>query len=301
MDQTRSWPLPLAEHDLLDLKADALPLTLLPIEPGQSPRLVADGPDAQRVVVSTDRAGDELRVHVEQDGLWTWFSRWDLRVLVYLPRDLRARVRTDAGTIDVRGLGRCDLELKTNAGALTLVDLQGRLVAKTNAGNVDAMRLGPIDADLRTDAGRIGLCEARGRFALHTNAGPITVARLEGAVDAHTNMGSIKVDAQQLTPGVHTLKTEAGSIQVSLAPEVRVQLRTRTAMGAVHSAVTSVPDAPAVLELHTNVGSIRVDTSPSAPAPPPPPPNPEVERILKLVESGELSARDADELLRALG
>ena len=63
MDQTRSWPLPLTDNDLLDLKADALPLTLLPVEPGQSPRLVADGPDAQRVVVATDRAGDELRVH----------------------------------------------------------------------------------------------------------------------------------------------------------------------------------------------------------------------------------------------
>ena len=30
-------------------------------------------------------------------------------------------------------------------------------------------------------------------------------------------------------------------------------------------------------------------------------PDPEVERILKMVESGDLSAQDADELLRAMG
>src|SRR5438309_1271123 len=115
MDQTRSWPLPFAESgQFLDLKADALPLTLLPVEAGQPPRVVADGPDAQRVQVSTELRGDELRVRVEQDGILTWFSRWDLRIVVYVPRDLRARVRSDAGAIDVRGLGRCDLELKTN-------------------------------------------------------------------------------------------------------------------------------------------------------------------------------------------
>ena len=45
------------------------------------------------------------------------------------------------------------------------------------------------------------------------------------------------------------------------------------------------------------------------PTPPPPPKtpgtlrqeDPELERILKMVEAGDLSAQDADELLRAMG
>jgi hypothetical protein len=45
---------------------------------------------------------------------------------------------------------------------------------------------------------------------------------------------------------------------------------------------------------------------PEWPEPPTPPRNqpgedPELERILKMVEAGELSAHDADELLKALG
>jgi len=80
-----------------------------------------------------------------------------------------------------------------------------------------------------------------------------------------------------------------------------------------------------VLRVSTQVGSVRVrqgvgpSTSawerppgqapgPTEPSPPPPRPpgetgrsiDPEVERILKMVEAGELTAREADELLRAL-
>ena len=81
------------------------------------------------------------------------------------------------------------------------------------------------------------------------------------------------------------------------------------------------PSLKARLMLSTEMGSIRVEEGPQfrpthrqfvsevppQPAPAPPvatkgrPPDPELERILKMVEAGELSARDADELLRAMG
>jgi hypothetical protein len=83
-------------------------------------------------------------------------------------------------------------------------------------------------------------------------------------------------------------------------------------------------DAPQRLVLSTEMGSVRVDEGPSmrpatqpapdanssgsqADAPPPTDPprpsreDPELDRILKMVEAGELSAQDADELLRAMG
>jgi hypothetical protein len=73
--------------------------------------------------------------------------------------------------------------------------------------------------------------------------------------------------------------------------------------------------------LATEMGSLRVDEASAVrparrPAVPwaergasasdrdasrPRPEDPELERILKMVEAGELSARDADELLRAMG
>jgi hypothetical protein len=55
--------------------------------------------------------------------------------------------------------------------------------------------------------------------------------------------------------------------------------------------------------------SFRSARQPTAPSPPgrperpttPAREDPELERILKMVEAGELSAHDADELLRAMG
>jgi hypothetical protein len=94
-------------------------------------------------------------------------------------------------------------------------------------------------------------------------------------------------------------------------------------MGSIQNRFPSRPDAPARLQLSTEMGSIRVregsfaaDRRPRV-APPPPPArpataapdtrpsgprnDPELERVLKMVESGEISAHDADELLQAMG
>jgi hypothetical protein len=82
-------------------------------------------------------------------------------------------------------------------------------------------------------------------------------------------------------------------------------------------------DASAKLVLSTEMGSVRVDEGApvrpewpdharSQPAPKAEPAaaasaakparaDPELDRILKMVEAGELSAQDADELLRAMG
>jgi hypothetical protein len=50
-------------------------------------------------------------------------------------------------------------------------------------------------------------------------------------------------------------------------------------------------------------GTPTAPTPPQAPDAPPAPPrsDPELERILKMVESGNLSAQEADDLLRAMG
>jgi hypothetical protein len=85
-------------------------------------------------------------------------------------------------------------------------------------------------------------------------------------------------------------------------------------MGSVRNSFPSRPAASAKLILSTEMGSVRVDegafrqvsSAPSSPRPseqttPPKRTDPELERILKMVEAGELSAQDADELLRAMG
>ena len=96
-----------------------------------------------------------------------------------------------------------------------------------------------------------------------------------------------------------------------------VCIETHTSLGSVRNQFPSRASAPTKLVISTEMGSIRVDDTPSQhdnrrpvpPTPPPPPKapgmpvreDPELERILKMVEAGDLSAQDADELLRAMG
>ena len=92
-----------------------------------------------------------------------------------------------------------------------------------------------------------------------------------------------------------------------------------TGLGTIRNSYPSREGAPTKLMLSSEMGSVRVEQSsmrraqwrPTPPDYAPPRPNspagpaqrddPELDRILKMVEAGELSAHDADELLKAMG
>ena len=115
-----------------------------------------------------------------------------------------------------------------------------------------------------------------------------------------------------------TTFAERCSVRLELARGMDVCIEARSSLGSVRNRYPSHPSAATKLMLSTDVGSVHVDEGSSfrsprrptaAPAPPnsperptaPLPDDPELERILKMVEAGELSAQDADELLRAMG
>ena len=95
-----------------------------------------------------------------------------------------------------------------------------------------------------------------------------------------------------------------------------VAIEPHTSLGSVRNNYPARADAPARLVLLSEMGSVRIDEAPvvrpmprtATPGPETPPAperpareDPELERILKMVEAGDLSASDADELLRAMG
>jgi hypothetical protein len=106
-----------------------------------------------------------------------------------------------------------------------------------------------------------------------------------------------------------------------LARGLDVSVETHTSMGSVKNSFPSHQAAPAKLVLSTEMGSVRVSEGNSLRQPwrtarpdrperaarpveatvPPRQEDPELHRILKMVEAGELSAQDADELLKAMG
>jgi hypothetical protein len=274
------WELPFGQPAELELQTEWGNLSLAPVEPGQSPRLELSRDSADNIAVHVDKQGDTVRVSLDPQRSFKWFGGWECRATLYVPRDVRAHLQTNAGSVSVRDLEGCELGIKVNAGKIDLVKVYGLVHLSADAGSVTGRDVG-------------------------------------GYFDVETQAGSVRLDITDLQPGEHRICAQAGSVRLELARGLDVCIETHTSLGSVRNRYPSRPSAATKLVLSTEMGSVRVDEGASfrparrPPAPPAPgrpePPSaparedPELERILKMVEAGELSAQDADELLRAMG
>ena len=270
--------LPFGQPAVLELLAEYGNLALLPVEAGRQPRLELSRGSTEHIQVYVEKIDDTGRVSLEPQPTFRWFGGFECRAVVYLPRDVRAAVQTNAGSVSVRNLDGCELGIKANAGKIDLVDVYGL-------------------------------------FHLGADAGSITGRGLGGLFDVETHAGSVRLEILDLQPGEHRVQASMGSVRLELARGMDVAIETHTSLGSVRTEYPVRADAPARLMLATEMGSIRVDEAsvsrpvprnneevPASPARDRSPrEDPELERILKMVESGELSASDADELLRAMG
>lgn len=274
------FELPFGQPAVLELHAEFGNLALLPVEVGRRPRLELSRGSAEHVEVYIEKVDDTVRVSLEPRPAFKWFGGWECRAVAYVPRDVRAAVQTNAGSVSVRNLEGCELGIKANAGKIDLVDVYGLL-------------------------------------HLGADAGSITGRGLGGAFDIETQAGSVRLEILDLQPGEHRVKASMGSVRLDLARGMDVAIDTHTSLGSVRNNYPVRADAPARLVLLTEMGSVRIDEAsvvrpvpraateqreaPRAAEKAPPREDPELERILKMVEAGELSAADADELLRAMG
>jgi hypothetical protein len=279
------WELAFDKPAILELRAEYGNLALLPVEPGQSPRLELPLGSSDTTDVQVENVGEVVRVSLEPRPSLNWFGGgWDSRAVLHVPRDVRAALQTNAGSVSVRSLEGCELGIKANAGKIDLVDVYGLMHLAADAGSITGRGLG-------------------------------------GYFDVQTQAGSVRLEILDLQPGEHRIRAAMGSVRLELARGMDVCIETHTSLGSVRSNYPVRADAPQRLVLSTEMGSVRVDEGPSVrpgrhpvpsgdapgpeperPAPPKPPrEDPELDRILKMVEAGELSAKDADELLRAMG
>jgi hypothetical protein len=307
--------LPWGQNAELEFTSPAVALTLVPLAEGESPRAEAT-PD---VPLEVKESGKLTRVTAtpvfERFGFWRSMPR----VWLHLPRDVRARVTTDAGTVWAEGFSGCALQLSTSAGVIDLSDVHGQLVLRSSANLIRGVRVG-------------------------------------GTLDVETNAGAIKLDVDSLEAGTHRIRSSMGPVKVHLAPGLDVRLEPQTTLGSVRTRYPSRPEAAAVLRLETELGSVRVRESGHEPGEereeygessypgmagpwmrmwgmrgfgrhggrghpmhggrhfhetPPPPASParsatagvadeELRRILTLVQEQRLTAEQAEQLLRAM-
>jgi hypothetical protein len=280
MHNSNTWELPFGEPAQLELHSEWGTLALVPVEPGQTPRLELTQGSSENIVVHVEKLGDTVRVALDPQRSFNWFGGWDCRATVYVPRDVHAHVQTNAGSVSVRDLEDCELGVKANAGKIDLVKVQGLIHLSADAGSVTGRDVG-------------------------------------GFFDVETHAGSVRLEISDLQPGEHRVRASMGSVRVELARGLDVAVETHTSLGSVRNHYPPRPSAAAKLILTTEMGSVRVEECstprrdrpieverperPAAPTARTPREDPELDRILKMVEAGSLSAHDADELLRAMG
>src|SRR5436309_9251848 len=102
------WELPFDQPAVLEVQAESGSLALLPVEPGNVPRL-EPARASDNVEIHIEKVGNVVRVSLDPLSPFKWFGGWDSRAVLYLPKDVRASVETNAGAISVRGLEGCEL------------------------------------------------------------------------------------------------------------------------------------------------------------------------------------------------
>jgi DUF4097 and DUF4098 domain-containing protein YvlB len=269
------WELPLGEPPELEVQAEFGTLALVPVEAGQAARVELSDSSAEHVVVHVEKHNAVVRVAFEAMHGFRWLGGWECRATLYVPGNVRAHVQTNAGSVSVRDLESCELGIKANAGKIDLVNVHGLLHLSADAGSVTGRDVG-------------------------------------GFLDVETQAGSVRLEVSELQPGEHRIRATMGSVRLELARGLDICIETRASLGSVRNTFPSRPGAAAKLVLTTDMGSVRVEESAGLQAraarmtvqevhPREERTDPELERVLKMVEAGELSAQDADELLRAMG
>ncbi len=206
----------------LELNASAATLIVRPLPEGEKPYLRTH--DA--VDVQMRERGNVTRVDVGlgEGGFWSFLWRSMPHVEVFLPADVRARLKLDAGMVRIAGLKDCELEVSTEAGTADVRDVHGKLTLRTGAGSIFGQRVG-------------------------------------GTLNVQAAAGSVKLEVDALSPGEHRMASQMGAVDLRLVPGLDVAIEARTSLGSVRNGYPSRTGAATVLRLETELGSVRVRES----------------------------------------
>lgn len=270
--------LPLSQPPRLQLEADVVGITVVPVAPDAMPRLTVEFPE-ETEGPKVDVEARDGSVYVKLDsrdiykkmfgGGWSFGSRlskaWRITARLEVPHGIDASIKSDAGQIRVQGLNG--------------------------------------DFDLRANAGKIDVDAVTGHLHLRTDAGKIDCTALRGSVDAATSAGAISLDVSELNAGEHSVRADVGKIDITLPADAPVRVETRTSIGRTRNAFgAGRADAPAQLRVQTEVGAINIQASPRSGATAgqigagmsPEARQAAVMQILEQVANHELSAEEAN-------
>src|SRR5258708_2460806 len=198
--------------------------------------------------------GNDVRVRGTYEHKWRMFdwNNLEAHYTVSVPSTYNVHLATSGGDIrvaDLHGEAGC----KTSGGSLELGNIQGDVDARTSGGNVK-LASSTGKAELKTSGGDIKAGEVNGPLTARTSGGNIDIRRVAGDLVAHTYGGSIEaVDVY----GSIDAESSGGSIRAALAKQPRGASRLSTTGGSITLTVAS--NVGMDLDAHTSGGDVTTD------------------------------------------
>jgi DUF4097 and DUF4098 domain-containing protein YvlB len=143
----------------------------------------------------------------------SWDDSYSIHFVVYTPKEVQADLKTSGGHITLMGV-EGNLIAKTSGGHITCEDVSGNVDVSTSGGHI---RLTYFEGLLKaaTSGGHIELTQAAGDLQFKTSGGNITLNRVSGTVEGKTSGGNISGTITGLNKSCD-LKTSGGNINLQL-------------------------------------------------------------------------------------
>ena len=197
-----------------------------------------------------------------------------LKILFQLtvPQQYNLDLDTSSGGVSVADLDG-DVRAKNSAGSLRFGKIKGTVWGRTSAGSIN-LTSSDSTVDVKTSAGSIKIGDVAGNVQAQTSSGSIRLGSVGGTVNARTSSGSIRASLAGQPRKACSLHTSAGSITITLRPDIAVDVDAETSAGRVSTELAvasvirgkvpknrlkgSINGGGPLLKLRTSAGSIRL-------------------------------------------
>jgi hypothetical protein len=203
------------------------------------------------IVISHDGNNFTVSARRKEEKSWDWTcsTTMDARYTVRVPKQFNLDLKTGGGPISAVGTtgkttvstggGKLRLErlngplnAKTSGGSITLASCDGTLDIKTSGGGITATD-GSGKLEAKTSGGSIRVRNFNGDANVRTSGGGLTFERVNGQLVGKTSGGSINAALASPLPGEVELVSSAGSIELTVPPDTKMNVEAETSIGTV--------------------------------------------------------------------
>lgn len=195
------------------------------------------------------------------------YSKATVDFVVYVPKEVYARVDNSFGNIEVQEIGK-GVDITNQHGDIRVKDIGGEAIIKNSFGNIDVRNIGgnlradnqhgDIDAasiagsaDVETGFGDLDVQDIGGKLIAKNNYGRITAKEIKGDADIKTSFGD--VDAANID-GNTVINDNNGSIQVE---ELLGNVQIRNSFGDIQYNSSNTDNAD--IYAKTSFGDVDTD------------------------------------------